>query len=341
MTIDKDKRQEHPKNAIQGAKPRPVPPRPELRPKPKSASAAKPGGVDPPRKPIPKQRPAPVLRPPVLKPVSARPRPTPQTAPSKRVQEIAIVGISGRYAKSPDVASLWENLVGGRNCVTDMPKEREAHLKPRCGDWGRIQGGYIKDVDKFDAPFFNIPDWAATSIDPQERLLLEVAYEVLEDAGYAPAKLTPEGRERNIGVYVGAVWSLYQILAAEEGLRGNQVVARSPFWSLSSRISYHFNCQGPSLTVDTACSSSLTALHLACESIRRGECRSAIVGGVNLDLHPLKLMIAKSGNFIATDGKTRSFGTGGEGYVGAEGVGALLIKPLEEARRDGDHVQTS
>jgi len=117
-------------------------------------------------------------------------------------------------------------------------------------------------------------------IDPQERLFLEVAWSTLEDGGYTRKQIT-DSRE-DVGVFVGVTWGSYQLLGSEEWIKGNIVMPNSLYWSLANRVSYFFNFQGPSMPVDTACSSSLTAIHLACESIKRGECKVAIAGGVNL-----------------------------------------------------------
>src|SRR5262249_43983616 len=149
----------------------------------------------------------------------------------------------------------------------------------------RFRGGFIDEVDRFDSLFFNISPREAEMLDPQERLFLEVAWEAVEDAGYYPEILSPEGAPRNVGVFVGAVWAMYQMLGVEEKHPGNTIVPNSFLWSIANRVSYWMNLSGPSLTVDTACSSSLTALQLACDAIHAGRCSAAIVGGVNLDLH--------------------------------------------------------
>ncbi|HEX6160649.1 MAG TPA: SDR family NAD(P)-dependent oxidoreductase, partial [Thermoanaerobaculia bacterium] len=174
--------------------------------------------------------------------------------------------------------------------------------------------------------------------DPQERLFLEVAWEAVEDAGYYPEILVHEDARRNIGVYVGAVWSMYQVVGVDEQRTGNHVAPNSFLWSIANRVSYWMNLSGPSLTVDTACSSSLTALYLACEALYAGECSAAIVGGVNLDVHQAKWDINQVGGALSPDGVCRTFGKGANGYVAGEGIGALLLKPLDQAVEDGDHV---
>src|SRR5581483_8222079 len=146
----------------------------------------------------------------------------------------------------------------------------------------------------------------------------EVAWEAIEDAGYYPEILGLEDGSRNIGVFVGAVWAMYQMLGVEEKHAGNKIVPNSFLWSIANRVSYWMNLSGPSLTVDTACSSSLTVIYLACEAIRAGECSGAIVGGVNLDLHQAKWDINQVGGALSADGVCRSFGKGANGYVAGE-----------------------
>jgi polyketide synthase PksN len=254
-----------------------------------------------------------------------------------QTEDIAIVGMAGRYPKAKNVRELWENLVQGRDCIESIPADRHEQ-RFQHGSFETYRGGFIEDVDKFDSLFFNISPREAEMLDPQERLFLEVAWEAIEDAGYYPEILTKEDGSRNIGVFVGAVWAMYQMLGVEEKYAGNSIVPNSFLWSIANRVSYWMNFSGPSLTVDTACSSSLMAIYLACEAIHAGECSAAIVGGVNLDLHQAKLDINQNGGALSVDGVCRSFGKGANGYVAGEGVGALFLKPLSQAVQDGDNI---
>ncbi|NOU17196.1 MAG: SDR family NAD(P)-dependent oxidoreductase [Bacteroidales bacterium] len=252
-------------------------------------------------------------------------------------QDIAIVGIAGRYPKSKNLNELWENLVQGKDCIETIPDARFAkRLKTEFTQ--KFRGGFIEDIDKFDSLFFNISPREAEMLDPQERLFLEVAWEAIEDAGYYPEILDQENGTRNIGVFVGAVWSMYQMIGVEEKLAGNKINPNSFFWSIANRVSYWMNLSGPSLTLDTACSSSLTAIYLACEAISKGECFSAIAGGVTLDLHQSRFDINNAGGALSKDGVCRSFGKGANGYVAGEGVGALFLKRLDQAIQDGDNI---
>lgn len=265
----------------------------------------------------------------------------PKEQPAKnsnyRHQDIAIVGMSGRYPKAKNLEKLWENLLAGKDCVETIPEERLAQRK-NTRFTKKYRGGFLEDVDKFDSMFFNIPPAVAEMFDPQERLLLETAWESIEDAGYYPEILTPENTPKNIGVFVGAVWTMYQMIGAEEKLVGHDTNPNSFLWSVANRISYCLNLSGPSMSVDTACSSSMTALYLACESIYNGECSGAIVGGVNLDLHQSKFDINSFGGALSPDGVCRTFGKGANGYVAGEGVGTIFIKPLAQAEKDGDNI---
>lgn len=270
--------------------------------------------------------------------------PAPPVAPMRQEarrdeeMEIAIVGMATRLPKARNAEELWENLVDGRDCISEIPQSRYARRRNRDA-LGRYRGGFIDDLDRFDSLFFNISPREAETLDPQERLFLEVSWEALEDAGYYPeAFQSEELGGRRIGVYVGAVWAMYQMVGAEERMAGNQVVANSFLWSIANRVSYFMNFTGPSIAVDTACSASLTAIHLACDAIQRGECAAALVGGVNLDVHQCKQEITVAGGLLSEEGLCRAFGRGASGYVPGEGVGALLLKPLAQARRDRDNI---
>ncbi len=261
------------------------------------------------------------------------------------VGDIAIVGVSGRYPGADGLDAYWRVLVEGQDCVTEIPPHRWDHTRYFVPDrhnpftsytkWG----GFLDDVDCFDPLFFAISPREAEILDPQERLFLQTAWAALEDAGHSRADLARGGlRPEQAGVFVGVMWGTYQMFGAEESRLGRGTLPGSTFWSIPNRVSHALDFQGPSMAVDTACSSSLTALHLACQSIRTGECRLAVVGGVNLSLHPYKFVALSQGQFASTDGRCRSFGAGGDGYVASEGVGAMVLRPLADAEVDGDTI---
>jgi acyl transferase domain-containing protein/NAD(P)-dependent dehydrogenase (short-subunit alcohol dehydrogenase family)/acyl carrier protein len=253
-------------------------------------------------------------------------------------ERIAIVGLAGRYPGARSVAEFWENLKAGRDCITEVPSTRwdvrryYSADKDRVGSTYSKWGGFLDGVDEFDPLFFKIAPRDAAFMDPQERLFLQAAWQAMEDAGYPKRAL----EKRPVGVFVGVMWGQYQLLRARVG--DGVVSPGSLYASVANRVSYCLDLRGPSVAVDTMCSSSLTALHLACDSLRRGECELAFAGGVNLSLHPSKYTLLSFQKFAASDGRCRAFGEGGDGYVPGEGVGAVLLKPLARAIEDGDHV---
>ncbi|MCD4503427.1 SDR family NAD(P)-dependent oxidoreductase [Chromobacterium piscinae] len=254
-------------------------------------------------------------------------------------EDIAIIGVGGKYPQAANLSQFWENLKLGKDCVTDMPKWRFDYEKfyRDTNDSSMLSakwGGFLDDIDKFDPQFFNISPKRADLIDPQERLFLEVAWETVESAGYNHESL----RGRSIGVFVGALWQPYTALAIEQTINGNPQAADGLLYNIPNRVSFFFDWSGPSLVIDTACSSSLSALHFACESLRQGDCEAALVGGVNLSFSSDKYFWLAKNNFLSSDGKCRSFGANGDGYVPGEGVGAVFIKKLSDAIRDGDSI---
>ncbi|HEY2576041.1 MAG TPA: beta-ketoacyl synthase N-terminal-like domain-containing protein [Streptosporangiaceae bacterium] len=270
-------------------------------------------------------------------------RPAATTVPAGRqdppeLADIAVIGMAGRFPQAASVDELWQNLVAGRDCITEIPPERWDHSQYLSDDpdepgttyarWG----GFMDGVDRFDARFFGISPKDAESMDPQQRLFLETSWAALEDAGYPPgrARRTACRRgTRDVGVFAGVTYGEYQLLVG---------IPIAGYWAVANRVSYHFGFNGPSLAVDTACSSSLTAVHLACESLRHGECGYALAGGVNVTIHPGKYLLLGLGGWASSDGRCRTFGAGGDGYVPGEGVATLLLKPLRDAIADGDRV---
>lgn len=255
-------------------------------------------------------------------------------------EDIAIIGISGRFPEADDLDSFWDNLVSGKDCITKIPESRwpqQGFYDSSASEAGKSycdSGGFISDIDQFDPMFFKISPREAEIMDPQERLFLETSWLTIEDAGYTKQQLSAH----TVGVYVGVMWGHYQLFGADHTLQGKEVTPGSSYASIANRVSYSMNFNGPSMAVDTMCSSSLTAIHLACQSLKSGESDYAIAGGVNLTPHPNKYALLSQGRFIATDGRCRSFGEGGTGYVPGEGVGAVLLKALSRAVADGDHI---
>lgn len=251
---------------------------------------------------------------------------------------IAIVGLAGRYPQAESVEEFWENLVGGVDSITEIPEtrwDREEFFSPRKGELGRTNsrwGGFLNGIDQFDPRLFHINAREAAVMDPQERLFLETVWTAIEDAGYCLSDL----RGRRVAVFAGAMYTEYQMLPSYA--EGRLIAHSSLHSSIANRISYYFDLTGPSVALDTMCSSSLVAVHYACRSILDGEATMAIAGGVNVSLTPEKYLFLSQGNFLSSDGRCRAFGAGGDGYVPSEGVGAVVLKRVEDAVRDGDHI---
>lgn len=250
---------------------------------------------------------------------------------------IAIVGMACRFPDASSPQQLWSRLQAGHDAVRsaapgtrwqDLPDETPAH-GAAAPQWRAL----IDDVDQFDAEFFGITPREAAMIDPQHRLLLELSWEALEDAGIAPASLA--GTEA--GVFVGISSNDYGGQALGQG--GELYAATGNAASIAAnRISYALDLVGPSLSIDTACSSSLVALHQACQSLRSGDCRTALAGGVNLLLSRRPSDIFAAAGMLSRRGRCASFSSGADGYVRGEGCGLVVLKPLEDARRDGDRI---
>nr|ADN68478.1 SorC [Sorangium cellulosum] len=250
---------------------------------------------------------------------------SPTTEPTR--EAIAIIGMSGRYPQARTVEQLWDNLLAGKSCITEVPNDRWDHrlyFDPEKGRPGKSYskwGGFLDAIDRFDPLFFRISPAEAERIDPQERLFLQEAYACIEDAGYTPATLCGS---RRVGVYVGVMNSTY--------------FRHATYWSIANRVSYVCDFQGPSMAVDTACSSSLTAIHLAIEALHSGSCDVAIAGGVHLIVDPVQLTNLSEMNMLSSDDRCKAFGARADGFVDGEGVGAIVLKPLRRAVADGDHV---
>ena len=249
-------------------------------------------------------------------------------------------GSPGRYAQASDIAEFWENLKAGKDCITEIPKERldlERYFDPDKDKPGKVYcrwGGFIDGVDQFDPLFFNISPRVATLMDPAERLFLETVWNLFEDTGHTRKRLQ-QRYDGKVGVFVGAMHQQYLLFDAD--LDSASTVSLSTHSHLANRVSYFFNLQGPSIAVDTMCSSSLTAVHMACQSLLRGECTLAVAGGANFSLHPKKFIGLSRTRSIASQPDRRSFGDG-DGLLPADGVGAVLLKPLSRAIVDGDEI---
>lgn len=257
--------------------------------------------------------------------------------------DVAIIGIAGRYPQADTLDELWNHLIQGKNCIEEIPHDRfdyHSIFLENTSQMGKTKskwGGFLKNIYAFDPLFFKISPAEAERLDPQEKLFLQTAWHTIEDAGYTREKLNALS-EGHVGVYVGSMYQEYQLFNSEQALLGNPIVVGGSAASIANRVSYFLNLKGPSLTLDTMCSSALTSIYLACQDLVKGKCKMAIAGGVNVSVHPNKYLILSYENFLSSDGLCKSFGAGGDGYVPAEGVGAVLLKPLSSAIKDGDLV---
>lgn len=261
-----------------------------------------------------------------------------------RSEPIAVVGMGCRIpgAASPD--EFWELLCHGADAVREVPSDRwdvDSLYDPDPDAPGKMStrhGGFIDDVGMFDAGFFGIAPREAVSMDPQHRLLLEVTWEALEQGAIAPHRLAGS----RTGVFIGMTTSDYaQVQLDAAGVEGLDAYRASGIAHsvASGRISYVLGLEGPSLTIDTACSSSLVAVHLAIQSLRAGECTTAIAGGVNLILSPDNSITLSKYHMMAPDGRCKTFDAAADGFVRGEGCGVVVLKPLRDALAAGDPVQ--
>jgi len=256
--------------------------------------------------------------------------------------DVAIVGMAGRFPGANNLDVFWRNLQGGVESVSTLSLEEllESGVEPKVLDrmnYVRARA-VLDDVDLFDAKFFNMTPKEADIMDPQQRLFLECAWETLEQAGY-----DPEQYKGSIGVYAGSSTSGYLfnlfprrvLLQSAADMSAMLGVEKD---SLSTRVSYKLNLEGPSLAVQTACSTSLVAVHLACQALLSGECDMALAGGVSVSVPQKVGYLYQEGGIVSPDGHCRTFDAAAEGTVGGSGAGLVLLKRLQEAEADGDHI---
>ena len=255
---------------------------------------------------------------------------------------IAIVGMGCRFpgdVTSP--AEFWQSLVDGVDAINEVPDERWNHYESGSAENAAAVrrttrlGGFVSDVDGFDASFFGISPREAALMDPQQRMALEVGWEALEHAGIVPAALAGT----DAGVFIG-------VNTDDHGRRLLEDLPRIEAWTgigssmcaVANRVSYALDLRGPSMVVDTACSASLVAVHLAAQALRAGEVPVAVAGGVMLMIAPGLTMVMDSAGALAADGRSKSFDASADGYGRGEGCGMVVLKRLSDARRDGDRV---
>ncbi|MHA4818111.1 type I polyketide synthase, partial [Streptomyces aculeolatus] len=249
---------------------------------------------------------------------------------------VAVIGLACRLPSADSPDAYWAMLTEGRHAIAEPPPGRRDHpIWTEAGTHVPTRGGYLDDVAGFDAEFFRVAPREARSLDPQQRLILETAWEALEDAGHPAAAL--DGRP--VGVYLGLNTADYQQLLTRDMRQVDHYYGTgTSFAATAGRVSYFLGLRGPSIAVDTACSASLTALHLACQGLDRGDCEVAVVGGANAIVAPTVSVSMAGATALAADGRCKTFDDAADGYGRGEGAVALILKPLAAARRDGDRV---
>ncbi len=264
-----------------------------------------------------------------------------RSGPVERV-DIAVVGLATRLPgdmNSPE--ETWQALLEGRDAITDLPEGRWSEFmeEPRLAELiskARTRGGYLTDIKGFDSEFFALSKTEADNIDPQQRMALELTWEALEHARIPASSL----RGESVGVFVGTSVMDYSYLAMSDPTVAHPYAITGTASSIvANRVSYFFDFHGPSVAVDTACSSSLVATHQAVQALRSGECDVAMAGGVNALITPaVTLGFDEIGQVLSPDGRIKSFSSDADGYTRSEGGGMLVLKRIDDARRDGDQI---
>lgn len=254
---------------------------------------------------------------------------------------IAIIGCSGRFPGADSLEEFWSNLVEGRCAITEVPEDRwnaasfyssdPAETNKGNSKWG----GFLKNIDGFDPLFFGISPREASLMDPQQRLLVEEAWQTLENAGYAPERLAKE----KCGIFIGVGDGDYlDLIEQQAGLNDGYLLTGNTISTYAGRIAYLLDLHGPCFALDTACSSSLVAIHLACESLRSGKSTMALAGGASAMTTAKAFVIAGKTGLTSPTGQCKAFDASADGYVLGEAVGMVLLKPLDRALADGDHI---
>lgn len=257
------------------------------------------------------------------------------------MEPIAIIGVGCRFPGAKDPKSFWQLLRNGVDAIAQVPKERwdiDKFYDPEPGTPGKMStrwGGFLEQVDQFEPSFFGISPREAERMDPQQRLVLEVAWESLENAGIAPSKLS--GSQTGVFMALGN-YDYCRLLTKDLSLINAYDGTGNTLSIAANRLSYILNLRGPSVLIETACSSSLVALHFACRSLQSGESNLCLVGGASLMLSPEPFITYSHARMMAADGRCKTFDASADGYVRGEGCGAVVLKRLSDAVRDEDNI---
>ena len=256
-------------------------------------------------------------------------------------QPIAIVGMACRFPGGADLAAFWEQLEAGRNTVAAVPEgqarpDGESGTPASDAPGACLWGGYLDDIDQFDAPFFRIAPVEARPLDPQQRLLLETSWEALEEAG-----IDPEGLQGSrTGVFAGVSTNDYRdvLSTGPRELADFYTITGNSHSTAIGRVAFTLGLEGPAIAVDTACSSSLVALHQAVVSLQRGESDLALAGGVNVILSPIGTEVFARAGVLSPDGRCKTFDAAADGFVRGEGCAMVVLKRLSDAEAAGDRI---
>jgi acyl transferase domain-containing protein len=257
-------------------------------------------------------------------------------------EPIAIVAVACRFPGSPDPEAYWDVLSGGVDAIREIPDDRfdvDEYYDPDPETPGKIYsrcGGYLDGIAGFDPEFFGISPREAMWMDPQQRLMLEIAWEGLERAGYSPAAL----RGSRSGIFVGVAANEYSHLLSRNSVESIEphFITGNALNAIAGRVAFALGLEGPAVAVDTACSSSLVAVHQACQALRSGDCDLALAGGVNVLLSPASIIAASRARMLSPDGRCKTFDAAADGYVRSEGCGILVLKRLSDAERSRDRI---
>ncbi|KAJ5104649.1 hypothetical protein NUU61_001996 [Penicillium alfredii] len=256
--------------------------------------------------------------------------------------KIAIIGVSGRFPEAPDTEAFWDLLYKGLDVHREVPPERwdvKAHvdMEGNTRNTSKVQYGcWINEPGLFDPRFFNMSPREALQADPAQRLALLTAYEAFEMAGFIPDS-TPSTQKNRVGVFYGMTSDDYREINSGQDIDTYFIPGGNRAFT-PGRINYYFKFSGPSVSVDTACSSSLAAIHVACNSLWRNDCDSAVAGGVNILTNPDNHAGLDRGHFLSRTGNCNTFDDGADGYCRADGVGSVVLKRLEDAQADNDPI---
>jgi myxalamid-type polyketide synthase MxaB len=255
-------------------------------------------------------------------------------------EPIAIIGMSCRFPGATSPEAFWQLMRDGVDAITEVPPDRwniDAYYDPDVETPLKMStryGGFLQNVDQFDPQFFNISPREALSMDPQQRLLLEVSWEALERAAQVPEQWIGSAT----GVFVGVTINDYSLRLMRAGKLDAYFGSGNTLNAVAGRLAYTLGLQGPCMAVDTACSSSLVSVHLACQSLRNGECAQALAGGVNVILAPENTITLSKARMMAIDGRCKTFDANADGFVRGEGCGVLVLKRLSDAIAAGDPI---